>query len=111
MPLCAIKNNAYINFLTGEVITDDNILQFIHKNINNGNIKIEILVLNIYEIGYIDENKKFSLISYNCEINGHSNYLTPELKLISEEKRRILFNRIIKGKYLIKLKWKNGENI
>lgn len=111
IPLCAVKDDIYINYLKNEIIDDDKILKFIQKGINNRKIAIKDYILIIYEFGYINKNNKFVLLSYNYEINGQSNYLSRDLHLMSEEHRKILFDKKIRGKCFMRLKWNNGENI
>lgn len=83
MPLCAYDGENYIDYFTGEIITDKKVLNFIKNGLSNNSIgikKLNLLISRIlykgYPVGYkysiddslnfLDMNKKVLLISKLC---------------------------------------------
>jgi len=96
MPLCAIKNDTYVDFLSGKELELDK-LNFIKELIKNNKVLIKEINLRIYVIHeYIMPTYDRAFIAYNYCINGISNYLT-------------YYKQPIKNDYLIKKKLLSRE--
>lgn len=107
MPLCAVKDNLYFNFLDGQVIDNENVISFIKESIKRKSIVVKETDLVIYKVISID-NKKTNIIAYNYLFNGCSNYIDKQKQLISYEERQYVINNIMNGTYKQEIIW--GDN-
>ena len=96
MPICAIKNDKYIDFLNNKELDLDKLL-FVKELIKNKKVEIRDIDLKIYIVmEYIMPTYDRTFIAYNFCINGISNYLS-------------YYKQPIKNDYLIKKKILNKE--
>jgi len=96
MPICAIKNNSYIDFISGKELELDK-LTFIKNLIKHNKVVIKEIDLKIYVVQeYIMPTYDRAFRAYNYCINGISNYLT-------------YYKQPIKNDFIIKKKLLNRE--
>lgn len=105
MPLCAVQDDLYFDYLTGQVITNENTLKFIENGIKNKTIEIKEISLNIYKIGYIFGCNKLCTVAYNYIINGCSNYLGLDKRVLYKDERNLIINKLMNGTYIEELIW------
>lgn len=100
MPLCAISNEQYVDYLNGQAITSKSTIEFINKSLKNKEFQIVELDLNIYEIEeYIMPTYDCCLVGYNYQINGVSNFLDKNKKPFTKMQRRYIISNLMKNKY------------
>ena len=102
MPLCAVKNGIYFNYLTGQAIDNKNVLNFINKGLENKSMKIKSFDLKIYKVVDIETNKT---IGYNYEINGIANYLETNKNPFNSKIRSFIIEKLLTGEYIQELIW------
>lgn len=102
MPLCAVQNGAYFDYLTGQVVDNKNVLDFINKGLKNKSMKIQEYDLKIYKIVDVESNK---LVAYNYEINGVANYLETNKNPFNKKIRQFIVNKLFTGEYKQELIW------
>ncbi len=105
IPLCAVKENKYINVLTKSEIFNKNTLNFIENGLENKKIEIKEMSFNIYEIGYFKNKNIFVTVAYKYMINGLSNYLDTDKQILRDNDRQFIFKKIISGDYIERLIW------
>ncbi|MBE6139307.1 MAG: hypothetical protein E7174_02220 [Firmicutes bacterium] len=107
MPICAIKNDTYIDFLSNKELEVDK-LNFIKELIKNNKIIIKDIDLKIYVIHeYIMPTYDRAFIAYNYCINGISNYLTYYKQPVKND--FIIKKKLLSREYFQELLW-SGED-
>lgn len=107
MPICAIKNDTYIDFLSNKELEVDK-LNFIKELIKNNKIIIKDIDLKIYVIHeYIMPTYDRAFIAYNYCINGISNYLTYYKQPVKND--FIIKKKLLSREYSQELLW-SGED-
>lgn len=105
MPVCAIKNDIYFNFLSGEVLKTEQ-ERFIKQKIINKTAKILECDLKIYRVIDKETNKT---ISFNYQINGTPNYLETGIGTykypFNERIRQFIKDKLKTGEYIQELMW------
>lgn len=106
MPLCCIDNDIFFDYLSGQVITNENTLNFIKNGIKNKTMEIKVIDLIIYQI--VTSTKNIAdrcLIGYNYQINGISNYLDINRQPIENSKRQHIIDKLMSGQYKQEIIW------
>lgn len=102
MPLCAVKDNIYFDYLTGQAITNKNALDFIKRGLKNKSMKLQDYDLKIYRIA---DTENDTTIAYNYEINGVSNYLETNKVPFNSQVRQFIIDKLLTGEYKQELIW------
>ena len=106
MPLCAVINDNYIDYLTGQVIDNENTLNFIQRGLERKTLLLKKLNFTIYQVVTVSENTRDrKLIGYNYVINGCTNYLDKNKKTVSNSDRQHIVNNILENKYKMEVIW------
>ena len=106
MPLCCIEDNIYFDYLTGQVITNENILKFIEKGLANKSLKIKEIDFVVYSIErYIMPTYDKQFLAYNYLINGCSNFLDYKKQPLDEQKRQYIVDGLINGEFKQEIIW------
>lgn len=114
LPLCCIDNDVYFDYLTGQVIDNENVLIFIKDGLERKALEIKKLDLVIYEIKeYInialkemkacrqeDSYYDWDIVAYKYVINGYSNYLSENKQPLNNNKRQYIIDKLMKGEYV-----------
>lgn len=100
MPLCACDGENYIDFFTGEVITNKKILNFIKLGKKTGLISAYDLRILIYKI--VNHDK---IVGYKYVINDAINFLDEKKKLLSTSKIYFYLEKIKKGDFKEEILW------
>lgn len=99
LPLCYVDNDVYIDYLSGQVIDNKNVLNFIKEGLERKSMKIKDIDLVIYQIvtsGNINDRR---FVAYNYVINGCSNYLSENKQPLTNDKRQYIVDKLMKGEY------------
>ena len=113
MPLCAIIDNKYFNYITGETVSED-VTVFINQKLKHNTAYIKEFELCVYEIAeYPYKYSPFihvrNIIGYIYQINGVSNFLDSDKRLLDGHVKQFIIDNIMKGKYEQELIW--GDDI
>lgn len=104
MPICAVRNEFYIDYLTGLIITEESKINFIKEGIKTKRFFTKDVDLNIYIIEEeISKNHDRKFIAFNYCFNGASNYLSYNKQPIKNI--NILKKNLSIGKYFQTLVW------
>lgn len=103
LPLCAYKDNNYINLFTGEIITEPNKLEFMEKYLKSKKIykqeaKVEIMKLK--------DTKNNEIIGYAYVINDIFYFLDTDLKLFDRKSYEFINGKLANDKYMLETVWK-----
>lgn len=127
LPLCAIKNNAFFDYLLKQPITNKNTLSFIQEGLENKSMEIKDIDFTIYEIKQdifetykiLDEdaNKEHILhrkidektVAYNYCIDGCTNYLDENKKIMSFDNRQHIIDKLMTGEYKQTCIWSGND--
>lgn len=113
-PLCALIDDNYVNYLTGEVITNQSIISFIKNGLKWKSMKVVEMELIIYEIsgmkwvrGSSGEHHGlvYTPVAYNYQINGCSNYLNDNKQPLSSSERQFVVNKLMLKEYKQEIIW------
>lgn len=102
MPLCAVQNDTYFDYLTGQVIENKNVIKFISRGLKNKSMKIDEYDLKIYKIIDLDLEKT---IAYNYQINGVANYLDMNKNPFNKKIRQFVIDKLLTREYIQELIW------
>lgn len=102
MPLCAVDNDIYFNYITGQVIDNKSTIKFITRGLKNKSMKIDEYDFKIYKIVDVNLNKT---VAYNYEINGASNYLETNKNPLNRKIRQFVIDKLLSGEYIEELIW------
>lgn len=106
MPLCCIEDDIYFNYLTGEVITNENTLNFLKNGLKKRILQIKEIDLKIYTIEeYILPTYDRALVAYNYRINGVDNYLNVNKIPLDKEQNRFVIKKIMNKEYIQEVIW------
>lgn len=108
MPLCCVKDGVYFNYLDGQVIEDENVLNFIKEGLKRKSMKIMELDFAIYRI--TSPHNELSII-YNYQLNGTSNYLDGHKQPLPDDQRRYIINELMMGKLIQEKIWGDDDEI
>ena len=105
MPVCAIQDDIYFNFLTGQVLNHEQ-EYLVKQKIINKTMKIEECDLKIYKV--IDKETN-QTISFNYQMNETPNYLETGIGTykypFNERIRQFIKDKLKTGEYIQELMW------
>lgn len=115
MPLCCVEDDIYFDYLIGEVITNEKVLNFIKNGLKNKTMEIKSINLMIYEIlgnegllGFClntNQSNKEMCVGYNYCLNGISNFLDINKQPLNKAERQFFVEKIVNGSYKQNLIW------
>jgi hypothetical protein len=106
IPLCAIVDNNYVDYMTGCIISKKTIIQFINKGLMKKTMNIKNIDLAIYEIlGCFSSDGVIETIGYNYKLNGISNYFDKQMRIYPSYDRQKIIDGLLNGKYKQELIW------
>lgn len=120
MPLCAVIDNIYFNYLDGQVIDNKNALKFIENGLKSKSLKIVDMDLVIYEIKEYENievatygySRNFNsdaydwlVRAYDYQINGCSNYLDINKQPLNKSSRQYIIDKLMNGEYIQEKIW------
>lgn len=106
IPLCAIVDNNYVDYMTGCIISKETTIQFINKGLMKKTMNIKNIDLAIYEIlGCFSSDGVIETIGYNYKLNGISNYFDKQMRIYSSYDRQKIIDGLLNGKYKQELIW------
>lgn len=103
MPLCAVKEDYYVDLFTGETITSPNKLEFINKYIKNKTIYMKDAKVEIIAIKTKTSKK---LIGYAYIIDDISYFFNDGLESLSETELRFVNKQLADDEYILETIWK-----
>ena len=104
LPLCAIKNNAFFDYLLKQPITNKNTLSFIQEGLENKSMEIKDIDFAIYEI-----KQDIFKTCYNYCIDGCTNYLDENKKVMSFDNRQHIIDKLMTGEYKQTCIWSSND--
>lgn len=106
MPLCAVIDDIYFDYLSGQVIENEDVLSFIKNGIKNKSLNIKKINLIIYVIEeYILPTYDRRFIAYNYQINGSSNYLNIKKQPVDDITRQHIIDKLMNNEYIQEIIW------
>lgn len=106
IPLCAVIDNNYVDYLTGQVIENKNTIKFIQNGLLKKTLKSKKMEFEIQQIITVVENVYAEkIVGYNYVINGCTNYLDINKKTMDNSNRQFVIDRILEGKYKLEVIW------
>lgn len=103
LPLCAVIDDNYVDYLTGQIIDNQNVLNFIKKGLKQKKLLIKEIKFVIYKV--VNVVKKNDLVGYNYCINGCFNYLDKNRCLLLSTYQQIIRNKLMNGEFKQVLLW------
>lgn len=111
MPLCAKIGELYFDCLTGKMIENPDVLNFIKRGLVDKRMEELSIDLKIYKITCIkhmlghEEVTRVATIGYIFSMNGYSSYVDKMKQPFSYYDRRTIVENLMKGRFTQELIW------
>ena len=102
IPLCAIVDDMYIDYLKNKTLNNANIEKFINNGLEKNTLEIEEMTFKVYKI--MEKSHK-KLIGYNYVINNCTNFLDVAKQPMTYKDRQFTIDKIMKNEYIQEVLW------